>query len=213
MSENHKPERTLIPRAIEVFRTMCRYRKSTITRRGSRYPSVDAFDADRFQGAERATLQNVLIRQYRFPAEVRRGDFVAEYWSHVLPGEKWNDALELIRERTPLSGTFLVDDATDASFLAMCQKIVGRDFKASGGIAVRFTGPTGRPVIRLTVVGIYGNARTLYNDNDGPHVLPIGVRSPQHRPIAGLPGAWDHVTEPPKRTETDAWAAGVLATA
>ena len=183
---------------------MCRYKKALISQRNCRYPSVEAFDADRFLSTERFTLQNVLIRQYRFPTELRRGDYVSEFWSHTIPIERWSAALELIRERTPLSSRFLVDDSTDTSFLSMCQKLVGRDFKATGGIAVRFTGLTGRPAIRLTVVGIHNFTRTLYSNNDGPHVLAAGTRSVQQRTVAGLPGAWDSITEPPRASP--AWS-------
>lgn len=186
---------------------MCRYKKATKSQRNRRYPSVEAYDADRFLGIEKNTLQNVLLKQYRFPNEIRKGDHVAEFWSHTVPAETWHTALGLIQERTPLVSKFLVDDATDMSFLAMCQKLVGRDFKATGGIAVRFTSPVGRPVIRLTVVGIYNDIRTLHNNNNGPHVVQDLTTPPEERRLfMGLPSAWDSVTDTVKWKAQPNWA-------
>jgi hypothetical protein len=110
----------------------------------------------------------------------------------------------MIRERTPLSSWFLVDDATDASFLAMCQKMVGRAFRATGGIAVRFTDATGRPVIRLTVVGIYSYLRRFYDNNDGPHVLTVGSNTGQMQPLCWIPpGDWESVLNLPNEPTTE----------
>lgn len=195
------------PERMGVRSPMSRYTKATQCQRSSHYPFLFPYDADRIEGWERHNLQNFLLRQFNFPTIIQAGDHVAEYWSHEADRARWCAALEKIQDRHILGSKFLLDDSTDDSFLAMCQKMVGRDFKATGGIAVRFTSPERRPVIRLTVVGIYFTGRTLYNGNEGAHVVrPANLlrfqeafkRIQREEP---LPDAWRKVTQPAKRHE------------
>ncbi len=178
---------------------MSRYTLVSKCRRTAFYPAVALFDKARLYGPERIELQNMLLRQCNFPHELRPGDHVAEFWSNLVEKETWWSALSLLKEKA-LSGGFIIDEATDASFLAMSQRLVGKDFKVTGAIAVRFTNPdTDRPMVRLTAVGVYALCRSLFNDNEGPHViLPSGLPALAIA-MERLPVAWADATTGERR--------------
>lgn len=134
----------------------------------------------------------MLLRQYNFPSSTWAGDRVAEFWSDQIGLEPWRKAVAALRERGH-QGMCVIDDATDRSFLQMAQSLVGKDFKATGAIAVGFTNPaTSRLLVRLTVVGVYKGHRELYNGNTGPHVaerrLPHSLSETPH-----LAAAWGNL--------------------
>lgn len=151
---------------------MSRYTLATMSRMKLPFPNVRPFHHHRFLSGN--SLQNVLVRQLDFPSSIRPGDHVAEYWSHRLTPGIWEQAMGCLLPS--VDGDQL--PSTDASFMRACQFLVGRNFLATGGIMVRFSDarfPLG--LVRITIVGVYDRSRSLYSDNDGPHVRDPGVEA------------------------------------
>lgn len=151
---------------------MSRYSNATLCQQGYAFRPIAQYEPDRLRGSERSTLQNFLLRQFNFPSEIWRGEHFIEIWSSQIDKALWSEALGLLEVETR-TGSFLLDDSTNESFLAMCQKVIGKAFRATGGSAVLFTDGGNRPIIRLHVVCIDNSTRSLYNDNEGPHILSL----------------------------------------
>lgn len=170
---------------------MSRYTNASRSTCSRTFPSVYRYDNERVWGPQRDSLHNFLVRQCSFPSEIRRGEHVAEFWPHLIDPLLWMEAVDKLKSKNG-NGMLLLDDTTDASFLAMCQKLVGKEFKVTGGIAVAFPGFGRRKnIFRLTVVGLYREGRKLYNDNDGPHVLHEDDAEPGRK---CMPPAWGAIT-------------------
>jgi len=140
--------------------------------------------------------QNVLLRQLKFPSEICKGDFFMEFWTHQMdPGLLVELMTTLKSKSDPLTRLFF-SESTDESFLEVCQRLVGRRFQATGGMAVSFitTGSEFEPTVRITVVGMATHRCTYSSVNHGPHVLKraVHVTAPHLGTISTAYGCLEH---------------------
>lgn len=138
---------------------------------------AEPFNPTRLWGDEKYSLQNMLMRQVRFPAYFHEGDLFSEWWSdHAY--KTFQAACEKYRGRVgPNAGSFEGGDFLSAlsedDFVEFCREAIGAEHPATGARVVRHTNASsGYPVYSIQVFAVgEGNPDVpVYSSQDAPNV-------------------------------------------
>lgn len=132
---------------------------------------VDPFDFNRLYGPEKYSLQNMLLKQVTYPAQI---DLSVD-----KPYDGWSDhsreefSVALAGIESTLSGDAFFNGIKDEDFLTFASKFFSlinkREIKLTGARAVRTTNNGGYPTITIDGVILVSNQK-VFSGNSGPAV-------------------------------------------
>jgi hypothetical protein len=138
---------------------------------GQRFTLCAPYDFNRLYGAEKYSLQNMLLREVNMPSMVYPGEASYETWDDHAINTFWDNAKAIIESN--MSGDAYFAGASEQSFMNWANKVFSEleatEIKLTGAAVIRYTNVmSGYPTLRLTGIVTKDSQSRQYGITESP---------------------------------------------